>query len=205
MKNRIPFLLTLFLLTPGAWLHADSPVKTYNFPANAPRFMTTLVRIENAEKLRPIVIYGRGHEGAFKADPAHPADNEADFTLRANRYNESRVDTERMAAGAWVARADDRRPDILIRITRVEVQERENDHRYRVRFTGTLTADGHEVPIQSAGSIRFAAAGRVQGHRASDRVYLSTEFTIAGEDLGLEGDDAGEIKFRVQAIGYTRA
>ena len=182
-------------------------VLAYSFPRTAPRFMTTMVFITNPRKLRPILLYGRGERGSLRADPDNTARNQADFSVLADRYDTAAVDTDRMAAGTWVARERGDRPSVRVRVREISGVERREEgrdrRRYRASFRGELEADGRTVPFTSEGTLRFTDAGRVQGHRASARVYLSTSFTVRGQDLGLAGEDAGDLEFEVWMIGYT--
>ncbi len=189
------------LSTPAA-AEQDGQSQVYEFPSDHPGHMTTVVVIRNENKLRPVFITGRGAGGQLEFDPENPARAEGSFSIAAGRYSTSRADAERMAATEWVEA--DSRPTIKLEVDALNDWEKTNDNRFSVRLTGRIRVNDQSTRVAGAANIRTHGEGRVQGHPAPDRLALTATFTVEGSELGLSGDDAGEIQFRFVGFGFVR-
>lgn len=197
----ITFAAILGGATPAAG-DQDGHSQIYEFPSDYPRYMTTVVVIRNENKLRPVFITGRGAGGRLEFDPENPDRAEGSFSIAAGRYSTSRADAERMAATEWVLA--DPRPTITLEVDALNDWEKTDDNRFSVRLTGRIRAGDQSARVAGPANIRTHGEGRVQGHPAPDRLALTATLTVEGGELGLGGDDAGEIEFRFVGFGFVR-
>lgn len=196
-----------------------------------PGYETSLLALRNERKLRPLFITGRGAPVAPKSPdgrltvtfinpndigsilehggtggPPDAATARGRFAVRFTRYSHGEADLQRTVGTEWLGRTE--RPEIVLaveRVTQFKAAEDRHGHpipeTYDVLVQGKLEAAGRSVAVKVPARATFIEAVPSKGIRPSLRLDL--EFTFQGADLGLTGDDAGDLRAEVSTVGFT--
>jgi hypothetical protein len=226
------FLLPFSFLSPAARAgHAGPPPPTklpnllatdYTFSRNFPRYTTSYVALRNPKKLRPLFISGRGNDGMLYFRPlemdrlgkiaqevdmdnlaglAEVATGRGVVSVQLDNYSHSASDQERTVGTDWLLK--DPRPPLILEIQSLVkwgIQDTKQAGRvvYRAEMRGALKAGGRSVPLAQEATVTVIEATV----ESEPMVVVRWKFAFQGAELGLTGDDAGEIQAQVMMAGY---
>lgn len=196
-----------------------------------PGYETSLLVLRNERKLRPLFVTGRGApvdakstDGRLTVSFTNPKDigsilehggtaglvdlatATGRFAVRFSRTSHGEADVERTVCTEWLGRPE--RPEVTLWVERVtdfkaaeDRQGRKVPDAYDVVLSGKLEVAGRAIPLKSPARATFIEAVPSKGIRPSLRLDL--EFAFQGADLGLTGDDAGDIRASITTVGFT--
>jgi hypothetical protein len=188
-----------------------------------PDYDTSMLLVRSARKLRPLYVTGRGSGGemqvAFKdlgglesalttrgaGALLDMATTKEAFTVRLDHWHAPAADAARTAGTDWLARPA--RPAIVLvgeALTSwgfaLGQDKRPLKETYVAVLKGTLAVGDRTRRIEAPVTVRFIY---LDSSGKPARMVVAGGLKLAGSDLGLGGDDAGELEVAFSVEGYT--
>jgi hypothetical protein len=198
--------------------HAD-----YEFTSKFPGYCTAKLVLRNAKKLRPLFLVGKGQEGVLAFRPAdmkqlgeiagevnlenlagilEVATSSGEVAVRYDRYSAAAVDLERFVGTDWLK--SEPRPALELKIKSIEKWTvhsiRQGLVEYKVKVSAVLKVGEKQLEIKQETVAKIHEGGLSGAAHISARL----NFTFKGSELGLTGEDAGELEASLMFAGYTR-
>ena len=200
----------------------------YRFDLDKPRkdwpdYDTSMIVFRSAGKRRPLYVTGRGSDGqmqvAFKdlgglesalttrgaGALVDLATTKESFTVRLDHWHAPAADAARTAGADWLRQrarpAFTLRGEALVSWGLALGQDKRPLHEtYVAVLKGSLAVGQRARPIEAPVTVRFIdqdATGK------PPRMAIAGDLKLAGSDLGLGGDDAGDLQVAFSVEGYT--
>ena len=195
-----------------------------------PGYDTARITFRSAKKLRPLFLSGRNQDGSLTVvfpelgvaeslvDTAEMAElvgygrTEGEARIVFDRYGDAPADHARFVGSAWLG--GEPRPPVVLLVRSVsnwrpkKGPKGDGDPYAPAAFTadlaGALEVAGHraEFATEADVSLRHAVHSETRGSSPA-QMTVRARVMVKGSELGLVGDDAGDIQVAVMFAGYT--
>ncbi len=196
-----------------------------------PGFDTALITFDNPRKLRPLLSSGRNVHGAMLVtweeydgplsslidDPDMAGllggvpRTRGEFTVAFDRWPTMQGDPAPYTCAGWIRRRPRPRFGLTVRemadwAPLAEMRRgrrRIRPNTYECTLKGAFRVDTDEYEVTIPARVHFGEPEHSEKRRRPATMSIQGRFTMLGADMGLTGDDAGEIRITVQMVGFT--
>ncbi len=197
------------------------------FKGRWPGYQTARITLRNPKKLRPLYLTGHNKEGKITLTFQDLGDLESmaedvemaafldyakcvgSYTVRLDTYSAADCDLERFVGTEWLKQEE--RPAIEVDIKKISNWVRP-EKVVKNNKTGVVESTQHGVKV--TGSIRvgdkshpFTTVARATLWEPAEgspaKLFVRFRMKVKGSDLGLTGDDAGELDMYFASCGFA--